>query len=521
MCEIPHSLSVLPLCDLHIIYRFAGMGKKSKQKSAKKVTTYRFNRGVDSVFLHTEWAIDEMWGLQQLARYTDQVDQVSHNSELGGLLMEQIKLQKQSQVPQYLAMSDGGAVVRHNDESEDIPKGSIALLKLKGVMRMDDSLSHRGVSSLCNDIQLCNANPNISAIVVEVDSGGGLSLAGQMLKNAVADSHIPVVAYGHFVASAAVHGTAPADHIMLAGNSTEMGSVGSMVTVNKAMVQFYKENYEDLYSTVSPNKNFAWREYLKGNKGPLIESVTKNAQSFQNEMRKFRNLNPSMENETLSGGMFLADDAVQRGLADSVGTLNDAILLAHRLGNAATDNINSINHTNNNTMNYKASWIALVATLNAMFGASFDNSETANPETTNAGMDLAGKMKSFKDSIIAEVSTNLNAMIANLQKDNAALTAKVAELTAAQSTETADVTDLAAKVASLETNVAALTDQNTKLIADKKDIETQLAQMQGKPDPANTETSDAAPANPAPASSVGKFNAQLDALQPLDGESKY
>ena len=488
--------------------RFANMGKKSKKKNK---VVYQFDPTMDSLLLQGGLSVNKDWFIQYIAEYVSRIDQASSNQSMGELIREQIKIEKENQKVKYFSKSEQGFTLNSN---EDIPRGSIALLNLKGMMRIEDTWYSKGVQSLCKEIQFCNSNPNVSAIVLQVNSGGGFSTAGQMLKNQVKDSHIPVVKYSHFSASAAEHGTAPSDHIMLAGNSTEVGSIGSMVTVNKRFIKWYNENYEDIYSKVSPKKNHEFRELLKGNKGPLLEGVTNNAISFQNEMKKFRKLDPTTQEDTLKGGMFQASEAIKRGLADSIGTLNDAIKMADKLAN-------NNKSKNSNTMNYKASWIALVATLNTLFGTSYDNSESANPETVNSEMNLANVMESLKQTVVTETNKTMNTLIEVQKQSIVDLTAKVKKLEESQNTTDEELTK---KVDELEVKYSALSDQNVKLVNEKKDIEKQLANIQGNQDAGTAGSGDDA-ANTAPPtpkeSSLAKFNEQLNELQEVEGESTY
>ena len=486
------------------------MGKKSRKNNH-----FFFNRKVDSLLVSRTWAIDERWGQQQLMKYVDQVDKISEGGEIASITLDQIKADRKSQSVRY--------VENIGDEFSDLEnskEGAIAILKVDGVMQMQDSLSHNGMESVCNDIRKCNASGSgIKAIVIEGNSGGGDPLAGQLLDNAIIDSTIPVVGYGHLVASAFVRGLAHADHIMLSGKSAMMGSVGSMTIVNKKAAEFQRDNYEDIYSKVSPDKNVEWREYLKGNKGPFIQSTTEGAIIFQNHIKEARNLNPAMEKETLSGGMFRGESAIERGLADSMGTLNDAIKLASNLAE------NKIQIKNSQNMNYKNAWMSLVVTLNSLFGTKFDNSETANPEDVNQGMDLNTQMENLKNSIVAEATKNmnstleaLNAKVAKLEADNK----KLAE--GQQSTDedlTKKVNELTTKVESQSTQISALTDQNTTLLTDKKDIEVQLATLQGKGDQ-GTGGEGGQEGNTAAGigerTAVSKFNENLNALQEIDAD---
>ena len=58
--------------------------------------------------------------------------------------------------------------------------GSIAHLKLTGFMQAEAGLSNPGVQQLANDLRAAYLNPNISSVILEINSGGGQAIAGDI-----------------------------------------------------------------------------------------------------------------------------------------------------------------------------------------------------------------------------------------------------------------------------------------------------------------------------------------------------
>lgn len=261
--------------------------------------------------------------LDAIAKYCNDLDLMEQGASFADL---GISDRRKAMRPEVICLNAGQVVDRFEltYEGDRIAPGSIARLKLSGTMYVQDGFSSRGIESMARDIEAANANPNISGILIEANTGGGESLAGQMLKNAVKDSRKPVLVYAHYLGSAGVHGSLPADYIMAAGAGTEIGSIGTLISINKQIVEWYNENVDDIYSDASPNKNREWREYLKGNKQPFIDLVKNDAQSFQAEVQKYRDLKGDVSH-TLSGAMLPAPLALERGLIDGIGTFQDAL----------------------------------------------------------------------------------------------------------------------------------------------------------------------------------------------------
>lgn len=293
----------------------------------------RSNRNVDELIVFGDWAIDFQWGLQRLGKYLSEVSLRSQGATLDELgyserRMESRKINFLTQEGQSFTSFN----LRDQESIDKIPEGTIARLKYSGVMRLDDGMSSRGVSSLCDDLRLLQSINNVDAVILEMNTGGGESLSGNALKNELKDitKTMPVVVYAQFLGSAGVNGTLTASEIIAAGNGAMIGSIGSYYSIGKDFVKWYRKNVDDIYSNTSPQKNKEFRSYLEGDKVPYQSAATQSADLFRSEVRKYRTLG-SQAKDTLEGGMFYAKDAKSRGLVDSVNTLDYAIKRAKAL----------------------------------------------------------------------------------------------------------------------------------------------------------------------------------------------
>lgn len=273
------------------------------------------NRDIDAFIQSGSFEIEESWGLQQLAEYLNDLSLLESGIEYKELGIAQRRHMAAPAIISAVGLVDGAAL----SDPASIPAGSVLHLKLRGVMRAEDGLSTRGVTSLVNDLRAAYANPNIAGIILEVNSGGGESLAGSMLQGALAESPKAVVVYANFMASAAVRATAPADEIIAGSEGAEIGSIGTMISLSKKFREMYSAEVEDMYAAKSRNKNAHFREYLRGNSKPLQEYLDRHNEQFLDEMKKYRDLKGDAEH-TLSGAMFSARDAKRRGLIDGIGT---------------------------------------------------------------------------------------------------------------------------------------------------------------------------------------------------------
>lgn len=294
------------------------------------------NNKIDTLLYSTKWLIDVKWGFQQLNRYLHQLHLIESGAQMSELGIGEMR-KKSKQVSVIKLNQEGvidtiftdqwGMMVK---ETGDIPEGSLIQMSLSGPMFYEDDLCGIGMKTFGNMIREFDGNPNVSGILINAYSGGGESLAGQELYNAISDTSKPVVVYTNFLGSAATLGTAPADMIIAAGEFAEVGSIGGYISINKEFIEWYKNNVDDMYSNLSDDKNKAFRDYMNGDKTTFIAEVDEMVESFHDMMMQNRPLRVKVK-DTLKGGMFAAKEAKKRGLVDKIGTYKTALQSLNKL----------------------------------------------------------------------------------------------------------------------------------------------------------------------------------------------
>jgi ClpP class serine protease len=104
------------------------------------------------------------------------------------------------------------------------------------------------------------------------------------------------------------------------------GSIGTMTTLindNKFMESLGIE-LTDIYATKATHKNNDSREALKGNFEPVIEKLDALNELFHNSISKNRGI-AITETDVFNGSDFLTKRAIELGLCDQIGTLEDAL----------------------------------------------------------------------------------------------------------------------------------------------------------------------------------------------------
>lgn len=295
------------------------------EQEADAPKTVRSNRRIDTLITSALWHIDQRWGAEQLDRYLTDLDLIESGASFADIGYAERRLNTMpaliSAGPQRKVVE--GCSVNLYDPAEVMP-GSFALIRLSGVMRADDGASSRGITSMVRDLRAAYQNDNIAGILIEANTGGGESTAGEMLYSILNESPKAVVTWFHKLASAGIQATLPSDEIIASNPSAEAGSIGTFMTMSRGFANFYNSNYEDIYASKSTNKNREFRELLKGNKAPLMEMVDKSNELFLSKVQAHRPLRGNID-YTLSGAMFTAQQAKSRGLIDGIGSWSYAI----------------------------------------------------------------------------------------------------------------------------------------------------------------------------------------------------
>jgi ClpP class serine protease len=165
-----------------------------------------------------DYAIDKSYGLRMFGQFLSDIHQLQM-----GLTSEDVgmKARKNAQLPQIFDVNGSQILKGDNvlDDQSNTPRGSIAHLKLSGVMRSADGWCTRGVDALVEDFYSAYANTNIIGAILETDSGGGDGKAGEKVKAAIADRNKPVITLFHEMGSAAVMANLPSDCLIENGAS--------------------------------------------------------------------------------------------------------------------------------------------------------------------------------------------------------------------------------------------------------------------------------------------------------------
>lgn len=254
---------------------------------------------------------------------------IAHKIMLG----EDFKLNPQGTEPKSLLSfrNDSGRPIEV--QNGQVPEGSIAVVDMIGAIIKYGDYCTYGAEEIVAALQYADSNPNIVATVLNIDGPGGSVSAIAPFKAFGQTKTKPVVGLYDQCCSAHLYAMLTCvDHVMASNDiSATIGSVGVVLSWrdNKKFLESLGYVFHEVYPDESENKNEAFRLAMEG-KYEMIkkEMLSPMAVNFQDAVKAARPKLDLKEPGVLTGKTFNTDKAIGIGLADSMGTMKDAINLA-------------------------------------------------------------------------------------------------------------------------------------------------------------------------------------------------
>lgn len=201
---------------------------------------------------------------------------------------------------------------------------TVAIIDLDGTIQYDGSAcSPEGFKQLLDEAE---ADSHIKAVVIRVNSGGGTATAGEEMSEYLKDFSKPVVVSSASInASAAYMISAQADYIYVA-RSTEIGAIGTAMQLTdiSGLLDMLGVQMETITSSESKDSSYGYRPLTDEERAYYQDMVNKINNMFIQEVMDGRHMTEEQVRAIATGMPFTGDDAVLNGLADAVGTREDA-----------------------------------------------------------------------------------------------------------------------------------------------------------------------------------------------------
>lgn len=236
--------------------------------------------------------------------------------------------------------NNGQRVLPEQNGSINAPKGSVAVIKIEGVLIKESDYCTQGAVDIVKELEAANNNPNIIAIVAYFNGPGGSVSAIPPFLDFANFKKKPIVGLYDQCCSAHLYSMlAISDHVMAENSlSATIGSVGVVLSFvdNRKYLEEKGYVFHEIYPEESKNKNESFLLALEG-KYDMIkkEMLSPLAVKFQEAVKKAR---PNLieKDGVLTGNTFYTDKALELKLIDGVGNLQQAMNVARMMSEMKT-----------------------------------------------------------------------------------------------------------------------------------------------------------------------------------------
>ena len=214
---------------------------------------------------------------------------------------------------------------------------TVAIITLDGTLQYDGSAcSPEGLKTLLDEAE---EDDHIKAVVLRVNSGGGTATAGEEMSAYIRDFEKPVVVSSASInASAAYEISSQADYIFTA-KTTEIGAIGTVMQVTdfSGLLEKLGVDVDNIASAESKDSSYGTRPLTEEERQYYQDMIDEINSVFIDNVAEGRGMTHDQAAELATGLTWTGITAVEIGIADEIGTLEDACQKAAELGGCADD----------------------------------------------------------------------------------------------------------------------------------------------------------------------------------------
>ncbi len=212
-----------------------------------------------------------------------------------------------------------------------VTQDSVVVIPLSGTIQYDNTFcSPEGFKA---QLDAAEKNNHVKAVVLRVDSGGGVATAGEEMTAYLKNFSKPVVVSSASInASAAYEISSQADYIVTA-KTTTIGSIGTAMQVTDLSGLYEKLGIkiDTITSADSKDSSYGNRPLTDQERAYYQAMVDQINATFVESVANGRSMSIDQVKTLATGLPFTGITAVENGLADKIGTLDDAVAKAAEL----------------------------------------------------------------------------------------------------------------------------------------------------------------------------------------------
>ncbi len=209
--------------------------------------------------------------------------------------------------------------------ADTVTGDTVGIININGTIQYDGSTS--SPEGLKAQLDAAEQNPHIKAVVLRVNSGGGVATAGEEMSRYVRDFSKPVVvSCASLDASAAYMISSQADYIYT-GETSAVGSIGVIMSVTDLSGLYEKLgiSVDNITSADAKDSGDGSRPLTEEERAWYQAQVDQINDVFIRTVAEGRGMDEATVRSLATGLTFTGIDAVENGLADEIGTLEMAV----------------------------------------------------------------------------------------------------------------------------------------------------------------------------------------------------
>lgn len=214
---------------------------------------------------------------------------------------------------------------------------SVAIIEIDGTIQYDGTQnSPEGLKELLDE---ASADSDIEAVVLRVNSPGGVATAGEEMASYVADFDKPIVVSSASSNHSAAYMISSQADCIFVDKTTSIGSIGVIMQVTDLSGLYEKLgiSVDDIVSADSKGAGSGTRPLTEEERAWYQDMVDQINEVFIQTVADGRDM-PYDEVAKLATGMpFTGMDAVENGLADEIGLLDEAVAYASELAGCSSE----------------------------------------------------------------------------------------------------------------------------------------------------------------------------------------
>ena len=222
----------------------------------------------------------------------------------------------------------------------DIVSGNVAVIPINGRIMIEKTSSMFGSgiassSKIIKFIQKADSNPNIKAILFEINSPGGSAVASDEISQAIKKTNKTTIALIREVGASGAYWVASACDVVIANRMSVTGSIGviSSYLEFSGLLDQYNITYQRLVSGELKDVGSPYKEMTKEEEELFIKNLDLIHNYFIEEVATNRNLSEDKVKEIATGMFYLGAQAKELGLVDIIGGREKAEALIKEMHN--------------------------------------------------------------------------------------------------------------------------------------------------------------------------------------------